>query len=467
MTERLLFNPGGIVVATTGSIRTPAAPPPPRAIARASPAARKADAAGYGALCVFTAVLLVRPQDQIPGLGALHLAEVAGLAGIIPMFWQRVARGQPPVPLTSEVMALLAFGAAIIVTAPFSIWPGGALSVFTDAYVKAVIIYILMINTLTTAERLERFTWLMLTCIGYVAVRGAANYAMDVNLVEDGRLAGPVGGIFGNPNDLALNMVTFLPLALVTALSTWPSRGRRLTAAAIALPMMAAIVFTKSRGGAIGFLATIVALVVVGRSVGARIAITATLCALCVLPFAPASFWHRMSSITDAQQDREEFTGSRDSRQRLMEESLQVFEERPLTGVGAGQFKNYNPPGRQETWHETHNVVLQVAAETGVFGLAAFIALIVCAWRAASRTRHWLRRTADNSAAHITPRERRFLNDHAVATTAALAGWLACAMFASVAYNWTLYYLLGLIIAAREIARAQSAPMVAHVGGTR
>ena len=29
--------------------------------------------------------------------------------------------------------------------------------------------------------------------------------------------------------------------------------------------------------------------------------------------------------------------------------------------MGAGQFKNYNPPDRLEPWHETHNVLLQVA----------------------------------------------------------------------------------------------------------
>ena len=36
---------------------------------------------------------------------------------------------------------------------------------------------------------------------------------------------------------------------------------------------------------------------------------------------------------------------------------------------------------------------------------------------------------------------------------AALAGWFVCALFASVAYNWTFYYLLALAIAPREILR--------------
>jgi hypothetical protein len=41
------------------------------------------------------------------------------------------------------------------------------------------------------------------------------------------------------------------------------------------------------------------------------------------------------------------------------------------------------------------------------------------------------------------------------ALTAALVGWFVCAMFASVAYNWTFYYLLALAIAPREILAAR------------
>jgi hypothetical protein len=37
--------------------------------------------------------------------------------------------------------------------------------------------------------------------------------------------------------------------------------------------------------------------------------------------------------------------------------------------------------------------------------------------------------------------------------TAGLVGWFVCSMFASVAYNWTFYYLLALIVAARELTR--------------
>ena len=55
-----------------------------------------------------------------------------------------------------------------------------------------------------------------------------------------------------------------------------------------------------------------------------------------------------------------------------MEEGIRTFLEHPLTGVGAGDFQNYNPPWRQERWRETHNALIQVASETGIVGLVAF-----------------------------------------------------------------------------------------------
>jgi O-antigen ligase len=129
----------------------------------------------------------------------------------------------------------------------------------------------------------------------------------------------------------------------------------------------------------------------------------------------------------------------------------------PLTGVGAAQFKNYNPAGRRERWRETHNVLIQVAAETGIFGLAAFCFLIVRAFTGARSTRRMLERAERGNPlpvdAVLSPDDRLALRAHTVGMTAALVGWLVCAMFSSVAYSWVFYYLLALVAAARELTR--------------
>jgi O-antigen ligase/polysaccharide polymerase Wzy-like membrane protein len=388
---------------------------------------------GYSGLLAFTAVLLLRPQDHVPALEPLHLAEIFAIVGIGPMILHRLSHPLPGFRINVETVALFVLTGIMVATAPFSIWPGGAISEVTNSYLKIVVVFVLMMNVLTTTARLERLMWLIVVCTGAIAGLSVFNYFRGYNLVEGGRLAGPVGGIFGNPNDLAMNMTAFLPATIVIALSGRQGTGRRLVAAAAATLMLATIVFTKSRGvGTITIIAVLVA-----------------------TPFVPDSFWARMVSIVDEEADKQ-FTGSREARQNVMQEGIDAFLEHPLTGVGVGQFKNYNPPERKERWIETHNVLIQVAAETGLFGLLAFSFLIVAAAAAAVTTQRRVRRALalGRSARNQDPYDdARALGEHMLGMSAGLIGWFVCAMFASVAYNWTFYYLLALIVAAREIAR--------------
>jgi O-antigen ligase len=416
---------------------------------------------GYFGLLAFTAVLLLRPQDQLPGLTPLHLAEVCAVLGIGPMLIHRLARQRPVFRVTPETVGLLVFGVAILATAPFSIWPSGSIGVFTDMYLKVFVVFVLMTNTLTSRARLEQITWLVLVCTGCVAALSVFDYGRGVNLVEGDRLTGAVGGIFGNPNDLAMNMVTFLPVAVVFAAMRRYRLPRRLAAAGIACLMLATIVFTKSRGGLIGLAAMFVVLLILGQKIRRGFGAAAVVAILVAAPFAPASFWERMSSITDDQKDKQEFTGTRETRSNLMQAGIDTFFERPLTGVGAGQFQNYNPSWRKQQWNETHNALIQVAAETGIVGLLAFTFLIVAAWRAAATTRRLLarpgRRHPDPVQAVFDDSDREWLYGNAVGMTAGLVGWFVCSMFASIAYNWTFYYLLALIVAASQLTRDQVA----------
>src|SRR5207249_5217476 len=114
--------------------------------------------------------------------------------------------------------------------------------------------------------------------------------------------------------------------------------------------------------------------------------------------FAAPAFWARFATVLDEQQDKTYFTGSVEARRLVLEEGWDTFLAFPWTGVGAGQFTNYNPPGRHERWRETHNALIQVAADTGFFGLMAFTFLVIRAATAAVSTRRLLKRTGQRSA---------------------------------------------------------------------
>jgi O-antigen ligase len=462
MSERLAFGYGTTGNAghapARGSVRPDRAVHEPAAAPTAPGRAGREqfDWAFFG-LLAFTAVLFLRPQDQLTALRVLPLAEIAAIGGLIAMVMGRLGRGLTVSRSTPELAGVVALGALMLLTAPFSIWMGGAVGTFTDVYVKVILIFVLMVNTLTSPKRLERFMWLIVLAIGYLAFRAVFDYARGINLIENGRVQGAVGGIFRNPNDLAMNMVAVLPLAASLALRA-PTLFGRLSASACAVLMIGAVVASQSRSGSLGL--AVVTVFMGGYLLRRRppIALGAILVLVVALPFMPASYWHRISSITDESRDQ---TGSREARRILLGESFTAFLQHPVTGVGAGQFRNYDPEGREEAWRESHNVMLQVAAELGVLGLLAFTFLLARAATAGAQVRRLLRRAGHAPSrsrrpqrpdeTSVTSAEAAWLRTHAAAMSAALAGWFVCALFSSVAYNWTFYYLLALAIAPREI----------------
>jgi O-antigen ligase len=404
-----------------------------------------------------------------------HFAELTALAGLAAMATRRLKAGLPVAKINTEVIAVIALGGIILFSVPFSFWPGGSLHVFTDTYVKVSLIFTLMVATLTSPKRLEHVTWIILIACGYIAARAVFDYVRGVNLVEGGRVRGAVGGMFDNPNDLALNLVTFMAPALIIVLQDRRA-ARRLVAGAIAFAMFAAIVCTKSRGGFLGLIAMCLTVGVFTIRVKPGLAAVAALCGLLALPALPQSFWTRMDSIVNASEDP---TGSRAARLRLMTQAVQVFAENPITGIGAGQFKNYNESSiTVEKWRVTHNVWLEVAAELGVFGLATFLFLVLRGYRACFATLRLLRPRQRKRRQKQTPlpgldeSDRRLIDMNAKSLLAALVGWTVCASFASVAFSWTFYYLLAMAVAGRDIARAAqgadataAAPVVSSTAG--
>jgi O-antigen ligase len=440
-------------------------PPLVEAIPKQAVPSGRADWSWRG-LLGFTAVLFLRPQEQFPPLEVLHLAEIFAVVGIIAMVLSRVGRGLSAIRITPEVLGVFAFGGAMLLSIPTSFWPGGSVHVFLDIYIKLLLIFVLLAHALDRPERLEQLTFLIVLFSGFIALRAVIDGVRGAHMVEGGRVGGSVRGIFGNPNDLALNMVVFLPFALLWMFRTNAPVVKRAAGAICALLMLGTIVLTKSRGGALGLAAMMGVLTVGSIRLKPSIAAAALAALLLALPMAPSSFWDRMASITDASKDP---TGSRQARLDLLSEAWNVFLDHPVLGIGLGQFVNYDPDGRREAWHVTHNALLQVATELGVVGLAPFCFLMVSGARAALEARR--RVTGDTSRRrsrgqpgprpHAVPPARG--DDRLVAAAAAvgpsLVGWFVCALFASVALNWTLYYVLAIAAATRDVSRAADAQL--------
>ena len=321
---------------------------------------------------------------------------------------------------------------------------GGAIGTFTELYAKVVLIFVLMVNTLTSPKRLEQFTWLLVSPAA-TSPRGPCSTTRAASIARGRPGAGAVGGMFGNPNDLALNMVTVMPMAAVPM--PRPSSTIRRGVAAMSRSACSVRSSRRSRGpGAVGLAAM--------ASCSERSPWGAS----------PASCSHRVrGGAGDAVLAVVVLVANR--QHRTTRRSLQPAPARrdrsscrrgsmPSSTIRSpasvlDSSRTTTPAGRQERWKETHNALIQVAAETGL--LRTTVVLIP------DRAR---RHGGDGHAPHaesapagaparplatgLTENERRVLHAHSVGTTVALVGWFACSMFASVAYGWTFYYLLAL-----------------------
>ncbi len=217
-------------------------------LSRALARAERADASYWGVFAFTRAAVLPPAGHPAPARAAApardRRADRADRDGRA----ARSAAGCLPVPAAASVAPLAAFAATMVATAPFSIWPSGALSTFTELFLKVVLIFMLLTHSLSSPRLLRRFTWLIVVAMGYIAVRGWIDYASGNNLLQGERLQGAVPGLMGNPNDLAMNMVTFLPFAAFAALTRGKTMAR-LFAAGVTLLMLGTILFAKSRGG--------------------------------------------------------------------------------------------------------------------------------------------------------------------------------------------------------------------------
>jgi O-antigen ligase len=202
-----------------------------------------------------------------------------------------------------------------------------------------------------------------------------------------------VFGTFGQPNPYSGYLNFSLPLALVLIFLSKDVRERWL-AAASAILIAGAEVLADSRGGDLGLAAAAIVLIVVGlrreRLVGLALLILIPLGAIAW--FAHLIPAHIRNSLI-AQVSIGPVTNANFSVQERLAHwvaGLRMFRAHPLLGVGAGNYgaayPQYQLPDWMEALGQAHNYYINAAAETGILGLLAILALVGIAlfvgWRA-------------------------------------------------------------------------------------
>lgn len=294
---------------------------------------------------------------------------------------------------------------------------------------------------LNNIARFKKFLIIALCLIAYQALTA---------LTHGGR---GIGSTFGDENDLALALNTWLPFCFTMFLVA--KRGAaKFFFGTLLLLIISAIIVSFSRGGFFGLIAMLVVfwlfsprkkmtlgLILLGA---ATIILVANMTSEGTFSHQKkTSFWEEMTSSTDSS------TGTAKERMESWKAAWRMFLANPL-GVGGNnfpiRFSSYqnNDYFKRAMWGRVaHSLWFTLLPETGIPGTFIYLLLVFLNFKTAFS----LRKPND----FLSEEEARFFKLISVAFIASFAGFFSSATFLSVLYYPHYWYLTALLAAAYQL----------------
>lgn len=387
----------------------------------------------YVGLFLFTLTLYFRPYELIPALsGFSSMALVVAIATLVIYLPTQISNDSSLTIINTETKCILFLAFWAPVTVLFAADPGIAWKEYSEIFIKVLIIFVIMVNTVRTEAQLKGLILLGIAAGVMLSYQALGLYQSGVFAVEGYRVSVDFGGMFGNPNDMALHLVIFAPLALSLALGL-RNRLARIICYLAAGVMVAGNIVTQSRGGFLGLLAVALTLIwKLGRGKRLKVLLISTIFGIIVVSLAPGNYGTRMISIFVPSMDP---VGSSDQRRDLLEQSFWVTLRNPA-GIGIGNFPIIGLRNLV-----THNAYTQVSAELGWLAFIAYIVFLVSPLRKLGAIDRQLIARKDNSWIYYL----------SVGLQASIAGYMVASFFGSVAYQWYIYYPVAFAVSLRRI----------------
>jgi putative inorganic carbon (HCO3(-)) transporter len=385
------------------------------------PPASRHDAA-YAGLILFTILLYLRPNELLP-IGTFPLVKIIALGTLLAFFVQRLTQGGPLSVMPRSFRYLLILTALTILSIPLGLDPSASFAAFTDLFLKIVLVFLLTINVVTSVHRLRVLMEVTVLSAAGVAVLTLYEYGQGWNLAEGFRAGGAVGGLLGNPNDLALAMNVLIPIAVGLVLSRPRPLSKLLYSVCAVLLTMTAIV-TYSRAGLLTMaLAGGFFLVKISRRYPAAWGVGA-LAAGALFVTSPG----RLFTIFDAAAGNATAAQSAAARWGLVKRSIEVAGGNPMRWLFGVGINNFHIVSHKELVN--HNAYLQVFNEVGLPAVIFYILFLVSVIAITARIAKRFRKARGYRQVWLM----------AIAIQTSLVAYAVGSAFASVAFYWYLYY---------------------------
>ena len=403
---------------------------------------KRGHALSYALLFLFTIVLYARPSEFYPSALTNSLALIIGVMTLAAFIATQISLEGTLTTRPAEINLALLFLLTGALSIPLAINPFTAWNNFSGVFIRCLVIFIVIVNVVRTEARFKGLLLVALVTAIWLSLGAIDDYRLGLTTVEGYRVRGRGDAIFGNPNDMALYLVSIVPITLALGLSA-RTLIRKAIYFASAILIVAAIMLTYSRAG---FLGLIVALAFFAWRAAPRrkvqILLASCFMAAILLMIFP-SYAVRLASIFFPSLDP---VGSSDARRGELFRSLYIAIRHPLFGIGMGNYASeISYIGKV-----THNSYTQVAAEMGVAALVFYTSFIVAP----------LKKLGQIARETFAARADSHFHYLAIGLQAALLAYMVSSFFASVAYQWYVYYLVGYAVCLRRIYESETGKVV-------
>lgn len=382
---------------------------------------------------LYLIIVLWRPQEWLlPILAKVQILDMVAGAALFATFLELKPGTSSRLAYIPHVILMsLTFICALMSHAANGYFAGLQFAL-TD-FSKVALIFVLVVINLNTVARLRISIWIVVVMAMFMAVHctlqaitGTGFGGARPLVIHQGTpfeyYRSQFFGLFGDPNDTALFLVTTAPLCFFLA-RRWRAIGRPVLVAALAI-LCYGIHTTASRGGFMALFFT-GGIFIATTFRFKRIIVYGGGFMLALVLLAPARFG--IGFMEASASGRIEFWGT----------ANEAFKSHPFFGVGYRMITEYIPGSRA-----THNSFVQAYAELGMIGYMAWFGLLLTTligmW-------HVSRLVPEN-------RDDDELVMLAKMMVPALSGFYFAAYFISRTYTIPMYLLLGIAAAVYRVA---------------
>ncbi|HEX9172946.1 MAG TPA: putative O-glycosylation ligase, exosortase A system-associated [Telluria sp.] len=381
-------------------------------------------------IMLFTWVSLMNPHRLTYGAAYnFPFAMIIGVVTLVALF----ARPDPKrLPLTPLTVMLILFMCWMTLTTFGAFEPDRAWTEW-NRVMKTLFFVLVSMAALNSEKDTKLFAAVVTLSLAFYGFKGGLFTLMSGG---SSRVLGPDGTYITDNNDLALALLTTVPLIWYLHLQA-VQRWLKLALVGLALLTITSVLGSYSRGALLGGAAMLAVLwLKSGNKVGTGIGM------LLLVPMVylvmPEEWFGRMESINDYQEDNSAL-----GRLNSWHFAFNLAKDNLMGGgfltFTPKVFAIYAPNPRDV--HAPHSIYFQVMGEHGFVGLMIFLSILLLGWRTGSRMIKYCKDKPD----------LYWARDLAAMCQVSLAGYAIGGAFLSLAYFDLLYDILIIVVLLEKV----------------